>query len=94
MCVYTQAPQIMTKRKCPSCGTNIKFVQSSDISVKTESGVVFPVAAVCFCCPECHTVLGVAPETDTVETSSRNTESSIDELLIKLDALLKLEKKQ
>jgi hypothetical protein len=68
-------------RLCPKCGQNI--VQAVESSLATIDGldIVNESGATCFCCPQCHTILGVTANLDWLETEVSNIPIAVEQLL-------------
>ena len=69
------------KRLCPKCGKNIVRVEESDMATADDLGITGAAGAICFCCPECHVILGVGPNLDGLETELSNIPITLEHML-------------
>jgi hypothetical protein len=69
-----------TERLCPKCGKNITRMEESDMPTIDELGIKGDTGAICFCCPFCHVILGVAPSMDWIADEISNIPGAVDQL--------------
>ncbi len=46
-----------------------------------ELGITGQAGAICFTCPECHVILGIAPNLDALETEVSNLPITLEHML-------------
>jgi hypothetical protein len=68
------------ERLCPKCGKSITRIQQSDLATVDELGIKSDAGAICFCCPFCQVILGVAPNLDWIADELSNIPAAVDQL--------------
>jgi uncharacterized protein with PIN domain len=69
------------ERLCPKCGRNLAHVEESDMATVDNLGITGAAGAICFCCPQCHVILGVGSNLDGLETEVSNIPITLEHML-------------
>jgi hypothetical protein len=82
------------QRLCPKCGKTPAHVGETDMPTADELGITGAAGAICFCCPECHVILGVGPNLDGLETELSSLPVTLEHMLLLSASLPKPPKKK